>query len=219
MTTATTTATEQLEKLNAKLTQERTKLLKIRRDRDAYTAETDALSVEYTGHSHDYPEEVDKHGNPIDGTRTAKLKAELTARQAGLPREKRPNPHTADYKQQRDKTNQLADQIEEFRLRHADTLIGEIEPPAEQIAERLEAAWTEINTLIDMFRTNQDQAKELIGDTPGLNGQHVASDARINGWADVAADALANPLFIPRVSDMGRYEIDRQIDYREANNA
>lgn len=219
MTTETTTTTETLKSLTGQLEKERTKLIKIRRDRDAYTAETDRLAAEYTGHCHDYPEELNpKDRQPLEGTNAKKLQAELAARQVGLPREQRPNPHTSDYEKQRDKVNDLAGRIEEFRVRNADTLVAEIDPPAEEITAGLEAAWTDIRHLLNQYEAHMEQARELIGATPGLNGQHVAHDGRITEWAKTVADALDNPVFIPRVSDMGRYELDRQIKQYEANN-
>jgi len=214
MTTATkpTTLTGQLAKLGSSIEKNRAEVNTLKRDRDAYAAETESERVEYGSRCRTYPEEVGKDHNPLKGTEAHKMQAALKTRLGS------PNPHQAELDQTVAELHESQKLERQFRLANFSGLVSEVAPSIEDTATGFEEAFTRIVELIDLYRANEEEVRELVLASPPLNGQDLANDGRMGTWLAMARDALESPVFRPREGDMARWKIDQAMKQELADN-
>lgn len=212
MTTATTSPHARLLELEAERDQAHQKVRDLKRKVQAYDDETEALRAEFTIRCHNYPEELDKGGKPTAGTTAAKLQDKIAKRRSA------PNPHTDKLNAAVREFHAADDVARQFRIANALTIINEFEPRIEDIEERKRAAFEALAEVGDDYGQLEDQVRDFIINTPGLDGQALTSDPRPADWQKLAAGALDHPLTPPGITAMGAYYLDqaRQAEARKA---
>jgi len=211
MTTKTTTATAEL----ASLTEAREKahiiVHKLKRERDAWNAETEAMRAALTPRRDTHPEEHLKDGyTEKPGTETAKMVAEVKARMAA------PNPTQPKLDEAIQKFHAAEIKERHFRILEMDRLIAEAAPPED--AEVFEAAWQAIAAQAAAYRAKEEAVRELFLDAPQIEGKDVKLDRRVEEWARLAQEALADPLTMPGLGDMAAWNVARLRERIEAGD-
>lgn len=201
MSTKTSTATAQLQKLKAQHEKQYAKLMEVRRRRDAFNEETENLRAAHTVRPHTFPEEYEGGRNPLPkpGTDAKKIEDELKQRLAH-------NPIDGEFSVALG-IKQAAEIAERnYRAFNVERLIEEATPLADN--DELTGAWAVIAEHVDRYRRQLKDATDILIDLPMFEGKDMAHDGRIDTWADVAADALDRPVFRPRIADGAGWKVD-----------
>lgn len=185
----------------------------IKREREAYETETQALQLELSARHASHPEEFDRDGNiPLPDTQSDKLSKEIKGRREG------PNPVQEKLDAAIDAFHAAERAEHEFRTTNYEQLIEECQEPAAEAASRIRDAFQTIADQAGQYRSTEALIMELVRDTPQLSGQHVAIDERVAGWERYAREVLDTALALPGITSVGQDYLAQQKAALEADN-
>lgn len=207
MTTKTKSPADTLRKLRRAHDETRVTVAGLKQERNAYETESKALRLQLSARGKEFPEEFDKAGKPIEGTEAATLKEEITVRfPNGIYDIRWPDQDKLDQAVKEAHAAEHASR--NFQVLNFDALTAELAEPARQALDRIEEAFQTIAAEANNYRESQEAVRELIIDTPTLDGRDLAFDARVQEWGDTARSMTAEDALAPRLSDAGRNKLD-----------
>lgn len=182
--------------------QENIRVRLIKRDTRTWDEQTEALRGEFTARCHSHPEELDKTGRPIKGTQSAKLQDKIVKRRSSPP------PKAEELAAAISAFHAAEGLAKHYRLENFETIVAGFEPDVEDITVRAIAAFEMLAGAMSDYRALFERVREFTVETPGLDGQAITHDPRVEGWAKLAAEALDEPLTRPGLTALGAYQLD-----------
>jgi hypothetical protein len=197
MTTATKSPPSQrLAKLERKRDELHRAALEARAELNAYDAETERLRAGYTARVATHPAEFENSANkaPLPGTGAEQLRAVIAQRMAGA------NPHEPAYLAARDRFHAADREVEEFKLAALGERVDEYVDDARQAESDIRAAFEQLLRGCERYRVAREEVLGVLVATEGYSGRDLEADERVDDWAQLAAEALADDgLVLPGV--------------------
>lgn len=185
----------------------------IKREREAYETETQALQLELSARHASHPEEFDRDGNiPLPDTQSDKLSKEIKGRREG------PNPVQEKLDAAIDAFHAAERAEHEFRTTNYEQLVAECQEPAAEAATRIYEAFQTIADEASQYRSSEAHIMELVRNTPQLTGQHVKVDERVAQWERQAREILDTDLILPGITNIGQDYLAQQRANLEATD-
>ncbi|HEX5954707.1 MAG TPA: hypothetical protein VFY37_02115 [Solirubrobacterales bacterium] len=203
-TVSTTTPSAELHKLEQKREKAYAALQKVKRDREAYDAETAQLRADYTQHRHVYPEQYEGSTfRPKGGSEAAELEQALKKRLRD------PNPQQEAYDKARAAFHAADVPYEDFKRQNVHGRIAETEADAKRAIEKMKAgAETQLEGCRE-YRGVADAVRDVALSTAGLSGQHAGFDARVNEVERWATQTLEADIRSPGLTDVGQRRAEK----------
>lgn len=215
MTTQTKTLAEQLAELTAKREKAQAAVMKAKRQRDTWNAETQAMRAELTTRRYSYPEEHEgsaRQFEPKPNTDSARLAEAVKTRLAEV------NP--ADDTVAKATKAYLAAELAErgFRARHFEDVLAETGPNMDEINSAVAEAADALAQALGDYLTGAEANRGMIDAADGLDGRNYDYDSRALDWQRLAREIANNPLNPPAIDERARHQLRLQVANVEAEN-
>jgi hypothetical protein len=164
----------------------------------AWDAETEGMRAQMTALVNAHPEQVEgveKRVKP--DTEAAKLRDQIIARMRGE------NPHRTAYEEALAPYLQADEALQEFKRTRLDDRLAELDPDAERSIERIREAFALLRDACDEYRQAVVRIRDVVVDTPGLNGMDQGEDPRPEGWRRDAQKILDGEIAKPGLTPVG----------------
>jgi hypothetical protein len=184
---------DQLAEIDTRRATAHAKVHQARRAVTAYDAETEQARADYSAALRESPEQTTEGVNPkpLPDTDLARVHAEVRARMT------EPNPHQGDYEQARDEFCEVADELEQFKRAHVTDRLAELDPARHAAEDEMREGAAIILRGCDRYGEVVNRAREIIIDTPGLNGQALGYDGKPGDWKRMAVEAVESEIAKP----------------------
>jgi hypothetical protein len=204
-TTTKTRPSAELAKLIARDTKARTAARKAKAAVTAWDDEVAALRSTYTVHVHTHRDQYTQGPNPLPlpDTEAATLAAEVKSRM------QESNPHQEAYEAARASFHEVNEELERFRRHRLVDLIAEREADVEAATEEIRKAFVALVDATGLYAEEVEAVRELVRQTPGLDGQSLAYDLRPAKWRTLAVEALGSDLERPRITEQAAWKLSR----------
>lgn len=202
----------QLAKLEADNEKDHAQVRQDKREEQEREAHIAALRGEYTARCHEYPEELDKARMPKKGTEAARLRDEIDKLRDG------PSPAQKKLGVSLPKFHGSGNLARRFRVANFEGIVAELIADIDKVESRFEQAFHEIAEAADAYGLLVEVVREFVIDSPGLDGQALTYDPRVNDWRKLAETAMDDPLIRPGLTELGAWKLD-QVRQHEAAEA
>jgi hypothetical protein len=207
MTTATkpkSTPSSELARLQQVRDKAHAKVREAKRQLEDYAAETERMRADYGQHQPQHPEQYDANSLPKPDTEAARMRAEISKRM-------NLNPHRADYDAAIKPFHEADVALQDFQRTRVRDRIEEVTGEVDGATVR--EAWENLRDVLGAYRVELEEVKGIIASTPGLDGQAVGHDARVDEWYDFALGALNSleqgEIAPAGLSPQGEYKADK----------
>jgi hypothetical protein len=179
-------------------------LQKVKRERGAFDAETEAKRAVLTQRRHSHPEEFEGADQAVKpDTNAAALRDEIRERMAA------PNPHQAEYDDALAGFHAEDGKVQAFRRERVGDRLAELEPDHEQAAAAIKEGFELLRRGLELERVVVEEFGAIVGDTPGLQRKPGlwGYDGRLDNWYRVTLDALGSDIGGPALTPAGEARI------------
>jgi chromosome segregation ATPase len=186
---------EALQKTRDKLHAKVREAFSRRRDWDE---ETERMKARLSGLVNTHPEQVEgieKRVRP--GTEAAKLRDQIKDQMRSE------NPHQGAYEEAFAPYQEADLALQRFKVTRLDDRLAELEPDANRAIDRLRGAFGLLVEACEEYGEAVLRVRDLVIDTPGLDGQHYGFDPRPEEWRRQAQEAMESEILKPGLAPTG----------------
>jgi hypothetical protein len=198
MTTATPkrrSASAELAKLIRKQEESREKLSAIKRKRNDFEAETEAMRAAYGSHRLEHPEQYEGgERRPKPGSEAAKIGEEIRRRM------EEDNPFEHDYGVALAAFHSADEALVSFRRTHLLDLFDDLDPGFHEAEAAIRTGLESLLAGSEKYAALVEEVLALVVAAPIVSGKDVTLDPRPGQWAQLAREALDGGINKPGIT-------------------